>query len=841
MDRSGGQPTEAIRPLPLEVEISTNVLSEPPMQLDLRAVMAGDGACTVADLKHYLCQLAHSQMGNQQGAGLGGGGSSGRVPLPEGELVVERAYGGRGQLLFDHHSLLHEHDSSAPVGFTVRVRHRTLDLARDAAERRFQDFDSAARFGGYDNGGDVGVGGDLDFDDDEDDDYHQGRMAGLASDPISGDRGLGRPEEFFHEALERFDAALSSSSSSSSPSSSTSSSPACPNGEGGDNNAEAVFAFIEDCLQDQKTRFETVANASQTTSDRAAALLAAAAAGCPDDDGSGAAARGGRSGGGGSGGPFGRGGGRNDPKKLSAAGSVARFSRAMRDEYATWELLGVLHHHRLLAHEDDSTTAAASNNNNNNVMKFSSSLPAVPKRSAQLLALSDKEVVRQLVTLDEDDEEVAQRVGGSTSSSSSSGGGQGGTSAAAASQLVAPGRCYPCSRRLLRVAACRRWLEHTFRTTSLLTSDFRVDRLNKESRWAKTQQGLVAGKTLGFSQAAHNKATASAVASLDPDAPLHTIEGGGGGGGADAWLSLAPLDSEDERDLLADVWRLVRAGQLKEAIDHCDARQSHWRAAMLAGGELHGGGGQDLGSAAVTATASSELFRLLENLGISRELEDDDDDGGGGGGDDGSDDGGGGFFGGGDGDGNAAHRGLWLATCFSVGREFAEDAKVAGFGSSGSSGGGGGGGGLASLQQQHPQQQLALSFAGGAGGGSGAAAVAGAGADSAVAALEGAVCSALAGDASTLLLQAPLPSASSGRKAVEAASSSPRGDYGSWEDKCWCVVAFFPTLLFSLNSECSEIQRPFFFLLLLFVSPHISRSLFPLLLFVYVLHRLHAL
>jgi hypothetical protein len=63
---------------------------------------------------------------------------------------------------------------------------------------------------------------------------------------------------------------------------------------------------------------------------------------------------------------------------------------------------------------------------------------------------------------------------------------------------------------------------------------------------------------------------------LDPDAPIRALHG----------VQLEPSDADDERRLLAELWRLVRGGRLDAARRLCRDADQAWRAAVLAGDEL---------------------------------------------------------------------------------------------------------------------------------------------------------------------------------------------------------------------------------------------------------------
>ncbi|OQR94533.1 hypothetical protein ACHHYP_01148 [Achlya hypogyna] len=82
------------------------------------------------------------------------------------------------------------------------------------------------------------------------------------------------------------------------------------------------------------------------------------------------------------------------------------------------------------------------------------------------------------------------------------------------------------------------------------------------------------GRTL---QALQRHRRASVVGAMDPDGPLR--EG-------DSYLDAD--DVEDDLELLQSVWRLLRAGQAREAADLCIQLGQPWRAASLSGGEISG-------------------------------------------------------------------------------------------------------------------------------------------------------------------------------------------------------------------------------------------------------------
>jgi hypothetical protein len=125
-------------------------------------------------------------------------------------------------------------------------------------------------------------------------------------------------------------------------------------------------------------------------------------------------------------------------------------------------------------------------------------------------------------------------------------------------------RSVQCNMDLLRIVVCRRWLEECFR----LTADFygyarAPSDVRKESRWSWTQEGLERSLKFGRAQASTTSATVSELVHLDPDACFRKTTSTSTGS---PFLKLAVLDSEDERDLLLDVWRYVRSGDLQVKI-----------------------------------------------------------------------------------------------------------------------------------------------------------------------------------------------------------------------------------------------------------------------------------
>jgi nuclear pore complex protein Nup107 len=70
--------------------------------------------------------------------------------------------------------------------------------------------------------------------------------------------------------------------------------------------------------------------------------------------------------------------------------------------------------------------------------------------------------------------------------------------------------------------------------------------------------------------------TLGAQTQLDPDAPLRAHRG----------VALVAGDVEDERRLLAELWRLVRGGRIDDARQLCRDADQAWRAAALGGDEL---------------------------------------------------------------------------------------------------------------------------------------------------------------------------------------------------------------------------------------------------------------
>jgi hypothetical protein len=81
--------------------------------------------------------------------------------------------------------------------------------------------------------------------------------------------------------------------------------------------------------------------------------------------------------------------------------------------------------------------------------------------------------------------------------------------------------------------------------------------------WSETRRRIRRGDT-----------KSGLVKTLDPDAPLT---------GRDPNAALAELDEEEEVKLLADVWRMLRSGQIDKAKKLCEAFGQSWRAASLSG------------------------------------------------------------------------------------------------------------------------------------------------------------------------------------------------------------------------------------------------------------------
>jgi len=702
--------------LVLEVDISETVWPNAPTQLDLADVLGGGAskatACTVGQLKQYIAAhaLRAQQQAWEQESQTLPRGSARVAPAPElsqaalaaalvMEPLVRDANGDDGAAsgcLHDHVTLWEapsrsssrinqassssssERDPSTGLWRgVVAVRSRAESSAEGQA-RRFERFANRRAFSGGGGGG-----------------------SGAGFSGASGDREeVERPEETFHDALERFDHALLELNNVAAT--------AVGSVDQESGQQAAVANFLEECLAECKTRFELV-DRELPAGASAAAALASHACGATATSGSSSSSGWGDRG-------------------TGADEKVSKLAGALADEYATWQLLALLHYHKLLLRNDDDNDDGCSVEDD--VSRNDGSDPTAA------LWLTDKEVVRQVTTLEDDDDDIAR----------------------AWPQL--PRRAYPCDSALLRCCVARRWLEGTFAATA----DFygwskQPFSVHQASQWTRTQRALQdsaqASSSSSLSAWAGAGAGAGAAASgvqvdaLDPDAPLRGLGGGSGSG----WRALASGDASEERDLCLDVWRLVRSGDLQAAVQTCASRGSAWRAALLSGGELYGsaplggvagGGGAQEGSGDESSLEGA--YRQLFELGLLREgaaaaalVEEFS-------GSSAADDWGMTASAGWASEGNS-RRALWMRTCWALGRSFAEaaaataaSAPAATIGSSSSSGSG---------------------ASGGIGSNS---------ADAAVATVEGATLSALCGDVSGVL-------------ASPLVSDSPR----AWENRLWAL------------------------------------------------------
>ena len=708
--------TAAAACLVLEVDISGAVWPNAPTQLDLVDVLGGGAlkatACTVGQLKQYIAAhaLRAQQQAWEQQSQMLPRGSARVAPAPELSQVALAASLVMEPLISDDNGdeaggCLHDHVPlwEAPTRSSSRLNNassssrscerdpttglwRGVVAVRSRAEssaegqvRRFERFANRRAFSSSSS--------------------RRGGATGRGFGGSGGDREeVERPEETFHDALERFDLALLELNDGAAEGS--------PEQESGQQ--AAVATFLEECLAECKTRFELVDRELPAGATAAAALASHACGATATSSGS-------------SSGSSGWG-----DKGSGADEKVSKLAGALADEYATWQLLALLHYHKLLLRDDDDVSRKDNGGDSDD--------------PTAALWLTDKEVVRQVTTLEDDDDEAARTW----------------------PQL--PRRTYPCDPALLRCCVARRWLEGTFAATA----DFygwskQPFSVHQASQWARTQKALQdsaqaaassSSSTLlswaGAGAGAGAAASGVQVDSLDPDAPMRGCGSGRGG-----WRALASGDASEERDLCLDVWRLVRSGDLQAAVQTCASRGSSWRAALLSGGELHGSGpcgtgpGSGSGQEGSEDDGSSSLegaYQQLFELGLLREgaaaaaLND--------------------FSGGGDSSSASSEwaamecagwasegnprRALWLRTCWALGRSFTESA--------------------AATAAAAPATAVGCSSSGSGGG------VNSKSADAAVATVEGATLSALCGDVGGVL-------------ASPLVSDSAR----AWENQLWAL------------------------------------------------------
>lgn len=94
--------------------------------------------------------------------------------------------------------------------------------------------------------------------------------------------------------------------------------------------------------------------------------------------------------------------------------------------------------------------------------------------------------------------------------------------------------------------------------------------------WSRTLEGLGAGGGDG-----------EEVLQMHPDGNVEKLGGDGDARGVKV-LRLLGQDDLDEEELLRTIWKLVRAGRVREAKDMCKDAGQPWRAAAMSGGAVVG-------------------------------------------------------------------------------------------------------------------------------------------------------------------------------------------------------------------------------------------------------------